>query len=218
MTLHFQREVDKLKKMILAEAAVVEDGLRKALKALREGDLSLAKQVYDSDSEIDRMEIDVEEEALKILALHQPVAQDLRFIIAVIKINNDLERIGDLMANMAKRVDVFVAKPDIRIPEKIYKMARLSESMVRDALSALVDMDEKLSAEVCSADEQVDTLHKEMFAYVQQEIKKQPQHTGVLLHQIGLSRNLERIADHATNIAEDVIYMVSGKISRHKNL
>ena len=215
MTLHFQREVDKLKKLILHEAAFVEESLKKALRALKDSDTKLAKEVYESDAEIDQMEIDVEEEALKILALHQPVAIDLRFIIAVIKLNSDLERIGDLTANIAGSIPSFVSFPAVNLSGRIFKMADLAEKMVRDVLSALIDLDIELAGNVCAADEEVDTLHKEMFGYVQDKIHGDMENMEFYLYQLGISRHLERIADHATNIAEDVMYMVSGKIARH---
>ncbi len=218
MTLHFQREVEKLKKMILNEAASVEDGLKKAIKALQDRDETLAQEVKDSDDVIDQMEIDVEEEGLKILALHQPVAIDLRFIISVIKINNDLERIGDLTANIAARTKQMGRYPQLTISDDIYRMAEIAMAMVKDSLDALVNMDAALAEKVCAADEQVDDLHKRMFGYVESEITNNVEQIDFYLQQLGVSRYLERIADHATNIAEDVMYMVSGKISRHKGL
>ncbi len=218
MTLHFQREVDKLKKMILNEAAFVEDSLKKALRALKESDADLADEVYKDDAKIDQMEIDVEEEALKILALHQPVAIDLRFIIAVIKLNSDLERIGDLTANIAHRIPSVVKFRTVNLSGRIFKMADLAEKMVRDVLTSLIDMNVELAQEVCAADEEVDALHKEMFGYVRDKIAQDSGHIEFYLFQLGLSRHLERIADHATNIAEDVMYMVSGKISRHSGM
>lgn len=218
MTLHFQREVDKLKKMILHEAAFVEESLKKALRALKDRDAGLANEVYESDAKIDQMEIDVEEEALKILALHQPVAIDLRFIIAVIKLNSDLERIGDLTANIARQIPTVIKFSTIDLSGRIFKMADLAEQMVRDVLTALIDMNVDLAQDVCAADEDVDALHKEMFGYVNDKIIQDDKNSAFYLCQLGISRYLERIADHATNIAEDVMYMVSGKISRHSGL
>lgn len=217
MTLHFQREVDKLKKKIFEEAAFVEESLKKSLLALKEGDLETAKAIYEADNQIDQMEIEVEEEALKILALHQPVATDLRFIIAVIKLNSDLERIGDLTANIAHGISRYVPYQHIPISDNIYKMADLAEKMVRNTLDALVNMDPALAQVVCSTDEKVDDLHREMFGYARTHILEDNQNIDAYLYQLGFSRYLERIADHATNIAEDVMYMVSGKIARHHN-
>ncbi|NOX17915.1 MAG: phosphate signaling complex protein PhoU [Chlorobi bacterium] len=216
MTLHFQREVDKLKRMILNEAAMVENGLQKALKALRERDEELALEIKKSDSEIDAMEIEIEEEALKILALHQPVAIDLRFIISVIKINSDLERIGDLTANIAARTIDLVKFPRLPIPENLSRMAEVALVMVKESLDSLVNLDVELALKVCDDDEKVDDLHKETFALVRNKVKVEPENIDFFLMIMGISRYLERIADHSTNIAEDVMYMVEGKISRHQ--
>ncbi len=218
MTLHFQREVEKLKKMLLNEAAFVEDGLKKAIKALEERDEALATKVKKSDDLIDRMEIELEEEALKILALYQPVATDLRFIVSVIKINNDLERIGDLTANLASRTKDMMTFPKLVIAPDIFRMADIALQMVKDSLDALVKMNVDLAEKVCAADEQVDDLHKRMFGWVQTRIKGDAQYIDFYLLHLGVSRYLERIADHATNIAEDVMYMITGEISRHPSL
>jgi len=205
MTIHFQREVEKLKKMILNEAAFVEDCLKKAVKALQERDEVLAEQVKNSDDEIDMMEIDVEEEGLKILALHQPVAIDLRFIISVIKINSDLERIGDLTTNIAARTAAMAVFPHLPIPANISRMADTASLMVKNSLDALVNMDVAAAQKVCAADEQVDEWHRQTFGYVQEKIKKGAGHIDFYLQLLGISRYLERLADHATNIAEDVM-------------
>lgn len=218
MTLHFQREIKKLKKMIFKEADFVEKSLKQALQALNDKDVDLAEKIIKADSKLDQMEIDVEEEALKILALHQPVAIDLRFIISVIKLNNDLERIGDLTSNIAERVKLYAENPHIKISEDIFLMADITEHMVKDTLNALVNMDREKATQVCRQDDQVDELHKKMYFYVKEKISSDDKNPDVYLQQIGISRYLERIADHATNIAEDVIYMVSGKISRHKTI
>ena len=215
MTLHFQREVEKLKKMILNEASMVESGLQKAVKALKERDERLASEVKDYDNEIDMMEIEIEEEALKILALHQPVAIDLRFIISVIKINSDLERIGDLTANIASRTTEIVEFPHIPIPENINNMSEIALQMVKDSLDALVNLDVGLAQKVCEDDEAVDELHRQSYEIVSEKVNSEPENIKFYLKMLGISRYLERIADHSTNIAEDVVYMVEGKISRH---
>jgi phosphate transport system protein len=217
MTLHFQREVDKLKRMILNEASIIESDLRKALKALQNRDETLATEVKNSDFVVDKMEVEIEEEALKILALHQPVAIDLRYIISVIKINNDLERIGDLTANIAARTTELKKFPHLPIPPNIIKMAEVALNMVKESLDSLINMDTKLSAKVCEEDEIVDDLHKETYRLVSEKVKEEPNNITFFLKILGISRYLERIADHSTNIAEDVIYMVEGRISRHQN-
>jgi phosphate transport system protein len=218
MTLHFRREIDHLKKMILDEAAQVEESLQKAMKALKEKDVDLAKEVMDSDDIIDQMEIDVEEECLKILALHQPVAIDLRFVISVLKINNDLERIGDLTANIAERAHSLFNYMPLELAPAILEMVPECLSMLKNSIDSLVNMDTELANEVCDADEKVDELHASMYKNVQQNIKDTCEDIEPYLNMLGISRYLERIADHATNIAEDVIYMVEGEISRHRSL
>jgi len=155
---------------------------------------------------------------LKILALHQPVAVDLRFVVAVLKISNDLERIGDLTANIAERsLSLFNFQPVAIVPA-ILEMAPKCLSMLKNSIDALINLDAKLADEVCEADEKVDTLHASMYEDVQNTIKETCEDIEPYLNMLGISRYLERIADHATNIAEDVIYMVNGKISRHRSL
>jgi len=215
MTLHFQREVDKLKKMILNEASMVETDLQKAITALKNRDEQLAAEVKEHDHEIDMLEIEIEEEALKILALHQPVAIDLRFIVSVIKINSDLERIGDLTANIAARTTEIVDFPHLQIPVNIISMSEIALQMVKDSLDSLVNLDVELAKKVCEDDEDVDNLHKKSYDLVAEKVKIEPENITFYLKMLGISRYLERIADHSTNIAEDVMYMVEGKISRH---
>lgn len=217
MTLFFQREIEGIKKKILSVAALVEENLQKALKALETRDADLAKNVIQDDEKIDRMEIEVEEECLKILALHQPVAIDLRYVISVLKINNDLERIGDLSENIADSA-IYLSKRDpVEIANAIYEMGSAVQNMLEMSLDALINMDLKLADEVCAADQKVDDLHESMYKYVENVIAKNPQSVDSQLHLLAVSRSLERIADHTTNIAEDVMYMVNGEISRHQS-
>ncbi|MCF7797286.1 MAG: phosphate signaling complex protein PhoU [Lentisphaeria bacterium] len=217
MTRHLRREIEKLKKKILHVGARVEESLQAAMKALSEFDEEMAQAVLDGDREIDALEVEVEEDCLKILALHQPVAIDLRFIVSVLKINNDLERIGDLATNIAERVQALVPESQrITIPGDIPELARRSLLMVKRSLDALVEMDEAIAHEVCKADSAVDDLNRKMYRYAEEKIATDPAHTGPYIQLLGISRYLERIADHATNIAEDVIYMVGGEITRHR--
>ena len=217
MSKHFQSEIENLKKKILHVGARVEESLQAAMKALREYSEELAQAVMDGDQEIDALEVEVEEDCLKILALYQPVAIDLRFIVSVLKINNDLERIGDLATNIAERVRALVPESQhVAIPDDIPELARRSQQMLKQSLDALVAMDVELAQKVCAADSEVDRLHREMYRYVEQIITADLKHTPAYIQVLGISRYLERIADHATNIAEDVIYMVDGEITRHR--
>jgi phosphate transport system protein len=215
MSQHFQREIERLKKKILALSAVVEESVRRAIRSVEERDTCLAQRVIKTDGEIDQTEIDVEEECLKILALHQPVAIDLRFIVAVLKINNDLERIGDMAVNIAERAVFLSTQDKLDIPFKLRDMAEKAQSMLRRSLDALVNLDSALALKVCAADDEVDDLFRIMYDHVKDGVAKQPENADSLINILSVSRYLERIADHATNIAEDVVYMIEGAIVRH---
>jgi len=215
MSQHFQREIERLKKKILALSAVVEDSVRRAIRSVEERDTVLAQRVIKTDADIDQTEIDVEEDCLKILALHQPVAIDLRFIVAVLKINNDLERIGDMAANIAERAVFLSTQDKLDIPFNLRDMAEKAQSMLRRSLDALVNLDSALALQVCADDDEVDALYAKMYDLARESILAQPESIEILLNMLTVSRALERIADHATNIAEDVIYMIEGEIVRH---
>ena len=216
MTKHLQREIASLKKSILSVGTRVEESLRRGIRALSDRDDQLAKRVIEDDKLIDEMEVEVEEACLKILALHQPVAIDLRYIISVLKINNDLERIGDLAANIAERVVFLATKPPVETPDAIPRMAKVVQMMLKESLDALVQMDVALAQKVREVDSEVDDLHRGMYRIAEDGLRSNPDDTEVWLCLVGISRYLERAADHATNIAEDVIYMVEGEISRHQ--
>jgi phosphate transport system protein len=216
MAVHLQREIERLKKQILALSAVVEDNVQKAVKAISDRDERLAGRVIDRDYDIDQMEVEVEEECLKILALHQPVAIDLRFIIAVLKINNDLERIGDLAVNIAERAIYLSARQAVEVPFDLPKMASLTQTMLHQALDALVNLDTALASSVCAADDEVDAMNRAMYAQIERGIGLHPEQIDILINLLAVSRQLERIGDHATNIAQDVIYMIDGQIVRHR--
>jgi len=217
MTLHLQREIEGLKKMVLRLGTQVEELVFKAVKALDTRDTPLAERIIAADLEVDRHEVDLEEECLKILALHQPVAIDLRFVISVLKINNDLERIGDESVNIAERTLFLNSQPAIDIPLDFQGMADKTKIMLKNSLTALVNMDTALARDVCAADDEVDALNREMYSLVQERIRQEPAELERLIHLLSISRHLERIADHATNIAEDVLYMVQGEIVRHRS-
>lgn len=215
MTIHFERELERLKKRILSLGAMVEERVRMAIKAMEMRDRKLAEKVIEADHEIDQIEVDIEEECLKILALYQPVAIDLRFIIAVIKINNDLERIGDLAVNIAERAAFLSTQKKLDIPFDFAGMAEKTQSMLKRSLDSLVNMDIDLAWEVGASDDEVDAINRDMYLQVQDGIRKNIDRIECLIHLLQASRHLERIADLATNIAEDVIYMVKGEIVRH---
>lgn len=216
MTKHLEREVDKLKRRILNLSSMVEDSVYKAVKSVEERNPDLAENVVRADHDIDTMEVEVEEECLKLLALYQPVATDLRLVVAVLKINNDLERIGDLAVNIAHRSKALSKLKKVSAMFHFNNMAAKVKNMLRLALEALVNLDGKLARDVCAADDEVDDINREMHRQIRESIKTHPDDLEALLYFISVSRNLERIADHATNIAEDVIYMIEGEIVRHR--
>jgi phosphate transport system protein len=216
MPRHLQREIENLKKKILSLGARVETAVHEAIRSIEERDTALAQKIIEEDIEIDHTEVEVEEDCLKILALHQPVAIDLRFIVAVLKINNDLERIGDLAVNIAERSAYLASQPPVQASFDFLNMSKTTEAMLNKSLDALVNMSSELANEVCSDDDEVDGMNRRMYMQIQESIQKNPEQISSLIHLLSVSRHLERIADHATNIAEDVIYMIEGKIIRHQ--
>ncbi len=216
MTIHMKNEIEKLKKKLLALCAQVEEQLWQAVKSVKERDYELARKVIDHDSIIDEEEVNIEEDCLKILALYQPVAIDLRFIVTAMKINSDLERIGDLSVNIAERSEFLSHHDPVNAPFDFELMAEKTQVMLRKSIDALVNIDCALAHEVCEMDDEVDAINKQMYDLVKQSILKHPENIEGLIHLLSVSRHLERIGDHATNIAEDVIYMAEGRIIRHK--
>ncbi|HMP74617.1 MAG TPA: phosphate signaling complex protein PhoU, partial [Kiritimatiellia bacterium] len=214
MPIHLLREVDKLKKQILSLGAHVEENMRNAVKAVLERDEALAKRVIQEDHLIDTAEVDVEEECLKILALHQPVAHDLRYIVAMLKINHDLERISDLAVTIAKRAVALCSLPEPNVEFEISSMAEKTVQMVARSLDALINRDANLARDNWFSDDEVDAMCARNYDLVEEQIRKHPEHLSALLSLLNVSRNLERIADHATNISKDVIYMIEGEIVR----
>jgi len=216
MPKHLQREIENLKKKLLALGARVETSVREATLSIEKRDEQLAQKLIDDDIIIDNIEVEIEEDCLKILALHQPVAIDLRFIVAVLKINNDLERIGDLAVNIAERALFLARQPKVDIAIDLVEMAHNAQSMLKKSLDALINRDAEFAQQVCINDDIVDQMNRQMYLKVQEAILKNPEQMSSLIHLLSASRHLERIADHTTNIAEDVIYMIEGQIIRHK--
>lgn len=216
MPKRFLKEIDKLKNKLLNLASIVEDRVKIAVRALQERDERLAEKVIESDFEINDMEVDIEEDCLKVLALHQPVAIDLRLIIAILKINNDLERIGDLAVNIAERAAFLATQPKIDAPLDFPKMLEIAQTMLKDAIDSLVKWDVELAYDVCARDDAVDEINRNMYGQIEEAIIKHPEHIKSLMHLLSVSRHLERVADHATNIAEDIIYLIEGEVVRHR--
>ncbi len=212
---HLTRDMDKIKRRILSMGALVEDATDRSLNALLMRRADLAAEVIAGDERIDAEEVELEEECLKVLALHQPFAEDLRFIVTVMKVNNDLERMGDLAVNIAERAEFLATQPEISVPLPVPEMAAKARQMVRDALDCLVERDVDLARKVLYADDEVDDLHRETYAILTKIMKADPQRVDSASSFISCSRNLERIADLATNIAEDVVFLVEGDVIRH---
>jgi phosphate transport system protein len=215
MTKYFQKELENIKKRILSLGALVEERVQMVTKTIEEQNADVAEEVIRLDYEIDENEVEVEEECLKVLALHQPVAIDLRFLVTVIKINNDLERIGDQAVNIAQRV-VSIAKHQKDAFHFDYsEMAEKATSMLKMSLDALVNLDVDLAFKVVMMDDQVDSIQSEAYDQIKQVMKEHPENVTYLINLLLISRHLERIADHATNISEEVIYLIEGEIIRH---
>ncbi len=191
--------------------------MERAIRAVHHRDVDLADQVINDDQKVDLMEIDIEEECLHTLALHQPVAFDLRFVVAVLKINSDLERIADLATNIAEQAKFLadMAKPS-EIPFDLTGMGRAVRAMLKNSLDALVNVDPKLAAEVTEMDDKVDTIHRQMYEAIESAIRENPRQLPQYIHLLNISRQLERMGDHCVNIAEDVLYMARGDITRHR--
>lgn len=216
MSKHLERDLDNLQKDLLALAASVEEAIHKAIRALQERDVALAEEVIDGDNDIDNEENHVEEECLKVLALHQPVAVDLRRVASVLLINTDLERMADLAEDIAERALALARWPAIPVPADLQRMTDLASSMVRQALDAFVNLDAKLARLVCRLDDEVDRYNRSIINELIALMRRSPDSVEAGLSLFSATRHLERIADHATNIAEDVIYLVEGAIVRHR--
>lgn len=215
MTKHLQHDLDQVKRDILTMGAMVEEAINVAVAALIQRRPELAEKVLAGDDAIDRKELEVEDRCLKILALHQPVAGDLRFIVGCIKVNNDLERMGDLAHNIAERAAFLTRNDPLEVVIDFGRMVERVRSMVSDSLDALVNLDPVLAREVCRRDQEVDQYNVQMFRRLEAMMKERPDTIERAVQTISVSRHLERIGDHATNIAEDIVYMVEGEIIRH---
>jgi phosphate transport system protein len=211
----FHQELDELKHRILAMAGMAEQSVDLAVQAYSQRDLALCQRVLNNEPAINRAEREVDEFAVDLLAMQQPMAIDLRFILAVIKINADLERVGDQAVNIAQRVMNMIEMPPTDLPVDIPAMAAKVRKMVRDALQSFIEGDTELAKHVLEADDEVDRLNKEAFANLSICMQTKPDSAVQALDALSIARNLERVADHATNIAEDVIFWVRGADVRH---
>ena len=216
MSKHLERDLAGLQRDLMTLASSVEEAIHKAIKSLETRSPALAHQVIEGDRQIDQDENHVEEECLKMLALHQPVAVDLRRITAALKINSELERMGDLAEDIAERALHLASLPAVPMPPKLQRMTDLSTSMVRQALDAFVNLDVRQARTVCRLDDEVDRYNSEIIEDLIRIMRGSPDAVEAGLSLFSATRHLERIADHATNIAEDVVYLAEGEIIRHR--
>jgi phosphate transport system protein len=215
MERHFDEELNLLNKELLRMAAMAEESVAKAISALEKRDEKLAQEVLEDEEKINMLEIEIDELCLRLLALRQPMAIDLRFITSAMKINNDLERIGDLAVNIAERTLDLLKEPLLKPLIDIPRMAKIAQGMVKDVLNAFVEKDSKLAREVCRRDDEVDNLNDQIFRELLTYMLTDTKNIKRALDLILIARNLERVADHATNIGEDVFYLVEGKTIKH---
>jgi phosphate transport system protein len=216
MPVHLRREIENLKKEILVVGGMAEQSVRDATRAIQNRDEKLGRAVIENDARLDQMEVEVEESCLKTLALYQPVAIDLRFIISVLKINSDLERVGDLAVNIAERAVFLATVPRVNLGFDFTDMAGKVQAMLKGSLDALVNLSGQAAWAVITSDDDVDDVNRRAYVLIYDAIRANPDDTEPLIHLLSVSRHLERIADHATNIAEDVIYMIEGEVVRHR--
>jgi len=215
VTMHFQREMNRLNQDLVSVGKQVEEQLTMAFNAFVQMDVTTARKVIKGDAEVDNVEVEMEEECLKLLALYQPVANDLRVIVAVLKINNDLERIGDHAKNMAEIVLQMAENGPVPVPENMIAIFEKTKLMLRKVLLAFVELDIKIAEAVLAMDDEVDSLCKSQLPLQIEMIRHEPEYTGHHLMLLSVCRQLERIGDHASNIAEDIIYLLTGDIIRH---
>jgi len=212
---HFEQELEELKGKLLEMSALVEASVQRSVAAVAQKDRSAADQVFRDEARINALEMEIDEFAINLLATQQPLAADLRLVVAALKINTDLERMGDLSVSIAERAVSLLSEPMIKPMVDIRHMSSLVESMVRKSLDAFVANDADMARSVLASDDAVDSLRTASYHELVSFMEKDPQNIPQALDLIGITRSLERIADHSTNIAEDVLFLVKGIDVRH---
>ena len=215
MERHFERELEELKEQLLLMGGRSESIVLKAVEALRRRDETLAHEVFADDKVIDRMELDIDERCVRLLALQQPMARDLRFITAALKINNDLERVGDHAVNIAGSAVRLAVQPLLKPLVDIPRMADLAGGMLREALDAFVHRDAETARRLCAGDDVVDQLNRQVFRELVSFMVEDPGTITRAMELILVSRNLERVADLATNVAEEVVFIAEARVIKH---
>ncbi|MBC8350931.1 MAG: phosphate signaling complex protein PhoU [Planctomycetes bacterium] len=218
MSKHLNRDLDTLHRNLLSMCAMVEEMIHKAVDGLANPSEAFARELAKQDDEIDRWDVQIEEECLKILALHQPVAIDLRRIATVMKITSELERVADLGVHIAERACGLVPGKEIAVLDKLKEMAKIALEMLHCVIDAYVALDSGMARKVCAKDDAVDELNREIIEELVHTMKRSPELVEASMHLFSASRHIERVADHATNIAEDVVYLVEAEIIRHRSI
>src|ERR1700691_4068788 len=218
MERHFEKDLNELKERLLWMGSLAERAVHQAVHAVLEADEPLARRVLDEEDAINELQLEIDDRVLQLLALHQLMAVDLRFVLAVSRINNDLERIGDQAVNIAQSATRILRHPRVKPYVDLPRMSEVAEEMVRDSLNALVRGDQELAQSVLRRDDQVDRLRDQLFRELLTYMMEDSAQVFAAFELILVAKNLERIGDHATNIAEDVIYFVAGRDVRHPAL
>ena len=218
MSKHLEKDVNQVRNRILDLGEMVADSIETASAMIQNYDLALVNQVYEVEHLIDKVEVEIEEECLKVLALHQPVSENLRFLIVVLKVNNDLERMGDQLKNIAERIEYISDKDRVVADLNLHSMAELCSKMVKESIVALTQQDAKRARTVLKLDDELDIMHAATYKTLTKVMLDKSESIRAALSLLTVSSNLERIGDLATNIAEEIISMEEGEIVRHKNL
>ena len=218
MSKHLEKDVNQVRNRILDLGEMVADSIETASAMIQNYDLVLVNQVYEVEHLIDTIEVEIEEECLKVLALHQPVSENLRFLIVVLKVNNDLERMGDQLKNIAERIEYISDKDRVVADLNLHSMAELCSKMVKESIVALTQQDAKWARTVLKLDDELDIMHAATYKTLTKVMLEKSESIRAALSLLTVSSNLERIGDLATNIAEEIISMEEGEIVRHKNL
>ncbi len=215
MDRHFDEELQKVKKDLLEMASLVEESITKSLEALKKQDIKMASEIQEIDHQIDKFEIAIEEQCIELIARHQPVGADLRFLIGVIKMNNDLERMGDHAVNIASYIAYLIEQPRIKSVSNIWSMAREVKEMLNDSVKSFMDNDATRAQKVCERDSVVDEMRDETIRILLTYMLEQPETIRSAIPLLLVAKNLERIADLSTNICEDVIYIAQARVIKH---
>ena len=213
---YLEEELDQLKARIIKMGSLVEEQIATAIKGLLTGDRSVIKKVVDGDEQVDKFDVKIDKHCQKIFALTQPVAIDLRLIMTALKINNDLERMGDLAVNIAHKIDPLADHTDLLFEFKIDEMASAVQKIVKGSIDSFVNIDTELAVEIIKLDDVVDDMERDMFDEVVEKMRHDQHSIEPCSHILTLAKNLERLADHATNVAEDVIFLTDAKFIKHK--